>query len=244
MIVTITDEMRGTLTHDGSFLKRLRCSGGLAHGLLAGGVTLLIFAILTGALFLAVGLTRGAFMFGAVLCIPGLVLIIYGRIAHNKRIREYMDYYLKVTGLGRDDLSLADREILEPDTILIGHPIKAIHKKDYSLGCFITKHFLIVPLPGGTCYLRRLQDLAAAVYSNEVPGVCGYVSGITFMAKNDELPGYDSFLPEDECMEVIRILKERYPRIITDQKFMYEGKQYDVMKDYLAVARLFREVHG
>lgn len=175
MIVTITDEIRSNLTLDGSVLKRMRSAGGIAFGLLAGGVTLLISAVLVGGLFIALGVTRGGFMFGGVFFFPGLVLVIYGRNAHNRRIRGYLDYYQKVSRLGADDLNLADREILEPDTILIGHTLKG-KRKDSSLGCFITKHFLIAPLPGGECYLRRIQDMAAAVYSNEVPGVCAYTT--------------------------------------------------------------------
>lgn len=247
MNVPITDEMRRTLTRDGSVLKRLRSSGGIAQGILGGGVTLLIFAVLLSAFFLALGVPGGVRLFGIGLSIPGLILILYGRIAHTKRINEYLDYFRKESGLGIDEINQADREILEPGTVLIGHmiPIRGRRGKEEStLGCFITKNFLIVPLPGGTCYMRRIQDLAAAVYSDEVPGVCAYVSGITFLSKNDDTPGYDSFLTKDECMEIINVLHERNPRIIIDQKFLYDGKQYDVMKDYQVVAKLFREVHG
>ena len=243
MFVTITDEMRKNLFVDGSILKRLRCSGGISHGILAGGVAMLVCAALVSALFFALDVMGGVFLFGGVCGFLGLIMVLIGRVLHNKRIRGYLDYYQKLSGLGTEELNLVDREIQEPGTILIGHPLPG-KKKDYSLGCFITKHYLLAPLPGGDSYLRRIEDLAAAVYSNEVPGAFAYVPGLTFLAKNDEKPGYNSFLLEDECVEIMSVLKERNPKIITEQKFFYKGKQYDVMKEYKEVAQLFREVHG
>lgn len=244
MIVTITNEMRQTLTKDGSVLKRLRSAGGLPFALLAAGDFLLAAAVLLGIPFLIGGMAGIALALAGVLVIPGFILVMYGITAQNKRLRGYLAYYQTTTGLEEDDLKLADREILEPGTILIGHPLKGKRRKDYSLGCFITKHFLIAPYPAGTCYLRSLQDLAAAVYTNEIPGINGYLSGIVFLSKNDVMASYDSLLTKDECMEIIAILKEKKPTLITDQRFFYKEKQYDIIKDYKEIASLYKEVNG
>lgn len=244
MAATITNEMRKTLTKDGSVLKRLRSAGGLPFALLASGILLLVIAALMGIPLLIAGMAGIALALAGAFVIPGLILVIYGIIAYNKRVQGYLAYYQKTTGLKADDLKLADREILEPGTVLISHPLKGKRGKDYSLGCFITKHFLVAPFPGGTCYLRQIKDLAAVIYTNEIPGINGCISGVVFLSENDPLPSYDASLTKDECMEIISIIKEKNPKTITDQRFFYKEKQYDIIKDYKEVARLFKEVNG
>ncbi len=241
MILEYSNKMKEKITRDGSVLKHIRSIGGGSAGAMAGGIVLLIFGVLLGGLCLAVGLLAVAAAIGVILVLPGLILYIIGSSARRRRLANYLDYYRKETGYSDQELAAVERELQDPTTILYGYVPEGTSKKNRRVGVFLTRNYFVVPEVLGTCYIKRIPEIAAAAYSERIPGVNGYRSGLVYVASGERETRHNSLLPKDSCMEIIAELSRRNPAVITAQRFLYEGEQYDLLSDGEKVARLYEK---
>jgi len=224
------------LAKSGSILKGLRCGKGGGLGLIAGGWTLIGFAIFTGLLFLPMGIIGGAVFFLALLGIPGIILIAIGIPMRNKRNRTYMEFYQKETGFDEQELLQLDQELASPNAEIIGYVRSGGSKKHPGIACIITDHYFVTEW----YYIRRLEDLVAVAYTNETN-----IFGLLCLSKQDEKARFMTFgaasdKKEALCSEIIQALLRRNPNLICHKRFLWNGQKFDLEKDSQAILEMYR----
>lgn len=244
MILSLTDSRKKKLTKDGSVLKYLRSVGGGYKGCFAGGLVLVFSALFLAVLFIPVGLGAGGIVFAGLFGIPGICLIVFGLTAQKRKVQSYLSYYQKETGFDVDEIQQIDREIMAPTTVTVGYMSDRTRRREPEVGCFITDHHFIMPMLMGNSYIKRISDIVAVAYSEEIPGINGYKYGLLFLSRTDNSVGYNAELTKEACLETIQALSKRNPSIITHQKFLYEGKKYNLLDNWQDIVQLHREVCG
>lgn len=230
MIISVTEEMRRKMTKDGSVLKYLRNTGGMNKGCFAGGIFLVIAAAVLGVSFKSIPIV-GLF-FGGIFGIPGVLMLLMGFIFQKKKVNGYLSFYQKESGYGAEEIKRIDQELLASDVICISTMPAGTALKDLQVGCFITRNYLVMPSPLGKSYIRRLEDVMAAIYCKTIPGIGGYKQGLVFVSKQDDELYYNANFTISSCNEVIQALHDRNPQIITDQFYERNGVQFDLLKDW------------
>ncbi len=235
MRIILTEKMKKKVAKGGSVLKACRTRVGGAKGLMAGGITLVVSGVLTGLPFLMSG--PGGLVLLCFFGIPGLLCIISGAVLQVRKAAQYTKFYSEQTGYSESDILMADRELLMPQTAVFGN---SASRKD--IRCYITEHFL-VSVTRLECYVRRLEDLRAAFYSEEIPGAEALESGMVFVSRQ-EIEGeprinpytyrkcggdMNGFLNRESCAEIAEELNKRAPHVITSQKVVRGGVPYDLM---------------
>ncbi len=242
MILQKGDKRRERYLKDGDVLRRMRDVGGKGKGCMAGGITLLVFGVLLGAPCLFIGI-KAAAVVGGIFGIPGLLLILLGKSMQAKKMKNYLSYYQEATGFDEQELKRVEQEIMAPDMILIGNVPdenrQGASEKNPQISCMITEHYFVVPMLMGESYIRRIEDMILATYSQEILGVNGYKHGLVFLSKKDMDAYINAFLTRETCGEVIRALQSKKPDLITAQRFAYGGRQFDVITDGKEIARVF-----
>ena len=235
MKITITEKMREKAKKSGSVLKLSRIRTGGARGAIAAGITFLVFGLFSGLPFLIQGLFGGVLLF-AMMAIPGLIFLIVGFFLKKKRSRDYLEFFVKETGYSREELSQAEDELLAPQTTAVGSSGKN------SISCYITEHFL-VSVTKEACYVRRLSDMVAVFYSEEIPGIDSQISGVMFISERDIAReprtnpytyrlcgGYSNILLDRQsCAEVQEEIAKRGAVILTNQRFSDGKTMYDLL---------------
>jgi len=235
MRITITEKMRERARRRGSVLKLNRIRIGGPKGAIAAGITLLVFGLFSGLPFLIQGFFGGILLF-AMMGIPGLILLIIGSILKKKRARDYLEFYVKETGYSRRELLQAEDELLAPQTVAFGNSGKN------GIFCYITEHFL-VSVTKEACYVRKLSDMVAVFYSEEIPGIDGQGSGVMFISERDIsrepctnpytyrlCGGYSNILLDRQsCVEVQGEIEKRGAVILTNQRFSDGKTMYDLL---------------
>ncbi len=235
MKITITEKMREKARRRGSVLKLSRIRTGGAKGAIAAGITFLVFGLFSGLPFLIQGLFGGLLLF-AMMGIPGLIFLIIGGILQRKRAKDYLGFYVNETGYSREELLQAEDELLAPQTAAVGNAGKN------GISCYITEHFL-VSVTKEACYVRKLSDLIAVFYSEEIPGIDSQVSGVMFISEKDIAReprtnpytyrlcgGYSNILLDRQsCMEVQGEIAKRGAVILTNQRFSDGRTMYDLL---------------
>jgi len=224
------------LAKSGSILKGLRSFKGGGLGLIAGGWVLIGFAIFIGLLFLPMGIDGGALFFLGIFGVPGIILIGIGIPMRNKRNRSYMEFYKKETGFSEEELLQLDRELAAPDVEIIGYIRAGGSKKHPGIACVITEHYFVTEW----YYIRRLEDMIAAVYTNETT-----IFGLLCLSKQDEDTRFMTFAaPSDKkqalCTEIIQALQRRKPDLICHKRFLWNGQGFDLEKDGRAFIQMYR----
>lgn len=242
MILQKGDKRRERYLKDGDVLRRMRDVGGGGKGCMAGGITLLVFAVLLGAPSLLASL-KAALVVGGFFGIPGLLLILLGRSMQKKKLKNYLSYYQEATGFDEQELKKVEQEIMAPDMIMIGNVPEenrqGASEKNPQISCMITAHYFVAPMLMGESYIRRIEDMILATYSQEIPGTGGYKHGLVFLSKKDMDAYMNAFLTREVCGEVIRALQAKKPDLITSQRFEYGGRKFDVITDGKEIARVF-----
>lgn len=264
MRMEMTKDLKKKAGNYGSVLKAYRAQGGGGAGIMAGGIVLLVFGVLLGALALLGSLRAGAVVF-AVFGGPGLLLTLLGNAKRKKRIESYLDFYLKDSGLNREELQEADRELMGPDAVKIGCATdRSGGKKEIVF--MITEHYFLSAWPVCGAYLRKIEDIVAAFYSAQIPGIDGYRQNLFVITRRDigeagikneytkkQYRGFEnSILTKQKhcrevCMEVLGELASRAPRLITCQNIVVDGVKYDLLsmndwkKDW---EKIFRATDG
>ncbi len=245
MILQKGDRRREKYLKDGNVLKKMRNVGGWAKGVMAGGIVLLVCALLIDIPFLISGLDGAVIFFGAIFLVPGLLMFLMGNAAHKKKMRNYVSYYKKATGFSEEEVHQVERELMEPDMVMFGNVPEenrqGASERNPQIACMITKNYFVAPFTLGESYIRRLSDMVLAAYSIEIPGIGGSTDGLIFLAKNDTDAYKNATLTRDVCREIIGTLQARKPEIITSQRFEYKGQKYDVLTDAAQIARVMSE---
>ncbi len=242
MILQKGDRRREKYLKDGNVLKKMRNVGGWAKGVMAGGIVLLVSAALLVIPFLFGGLIKAALFFGGIFLVPGLLMFLLGNAAHKRKMNNYLSYYQKVTGFSEEEMRQVERELMEPDMMMFGNVPEenrqGASEKNPQIVCMITKNYFVAPLIMGKSYIRRVSDMVLAAYSIEIPGMGGSTDGLIFLSKQDTDAHKNATITRAVCGEIIGVLKERNPAIITTQRFEHNGRKYDVITDAAEIARV------
>ena len=243
MILQKGDQRRERFLKDGNVLRRMRDAGGAGKGCIAGGIVLLVFAVLLSAPCLIAGLGKAAVAVGGFFMAPGFFLVFLGRGMQTKKVTNYLTYYREATGFDEQELRKVEQEIMAPSMVMIGNvPTEnrqGASEKNPQISCMITDHYFVVPLLMGESYIRRIEDMVLAAYSQEIPGINGYQHGLIFLSKKDTDAYKNAFLAREACGEVIGALQARKPDLITSQRFEYGGRHFDAVTDGKEIARVF-----
>lgn len=256
MRVVITEKMRKEAEKGNSILKVSRTRAGGAKGAVGAGIVFLVFALFSGLLlwFLAMAFV-GVFMF-LLLGIPGLIFVGIGAVLQRKKAKNYLEFYKKESGYDESELRQAERELLMPQTVAIGSSADTGRRKQ-PVHCYITENFL-VSLTLDACYVRKLSDMRAAFYSQEIPGGDSLIRGLVLISRQDiareprtnpftyrQCGGYtDALLEKEDCAEVAAEITKRNPSVITSQRFSDGKKEHNLLsmdcweEDWEAILRV------
>lgn len=246
MKTEMTKDLKKKVDKYGSVLAAFRSQGGAGKGLMAGGISLFICGAMLGGLLMISNVVGGIVVFG-IFIFPGLAMFVPGLVLDKKRQAGYLEYYQKQTGYSLEDLREADRELLSPDAV------KIISKTNRSAGkretvFFITPHYFLSIWPIYGCYLRKLDDIVAAFYSNEIPGINGYRQNLFIITRQDahskgrkneytgkQYAGFENGQLTDLkncreiCDEALSEMAVRAPHIITSQYIVVKGVKYNLL---------------
>lgn len=247
MVLERGDKRREDFLKDGRVLLRMRNTGGGAKGCMAGGITLIVIAVLLMAAFLAMDLAlAGTLVFGGFFGIPGILLLVLGLLLQRRKMKKYLDYYQEETGFDKEELRRLEQEILEPDMVMFGNVPEekntGASEKHPQIACMLTKNYFVMPMVMGKSYIRRISDMILATYSQEIPGINGYKHGLVFLSRRDDIAYMNAFLTRDVCDEIMKALWEKNPEIITQQRFSYGERSYDVIKDSPEIVKLYESL--
>lgn len=228
----------------GSLLKAYRTQGGFALGAFAGGIVLLLFGIGLAIPSALIDIFIGLIVF-LILGGPGLILCLVGNAKHKKRIDTYIDFFQKDTGYSAQEIEQADQELMRPDAVKIGSKTDDGRK---GVVFIVTEHYFLSVWAVKGCYLRKLDDIVAAFYSNEVPGINGYRQSLFIITRQDtkkpgeknsytgkQYLGFENGMLtmqrdcKNTCSEVLNEMVKRAPHIITSQYISVKGTRYNLL---------------
>ncbi len=244
MILEVGDKRREKYLNKDNILYSMRNTGGMAKGIMAGGVTLIGCGVFLLALFAMTGFIEAGIVIGGFFIVLGIPFIPGGIFFHKRKMRNYIGYYQEITGFDADEIMRVEQEIRQPDMVMIGNvpydnPGSGISEKNPQIACMITKNYFIMPLIAGASYIRRNSDMVLAAYSDEIPGVGGLRHGLVFISNRDDSAYKNSTLTKDACEEIIGTLTQKNPALITCRKFTYADRHYDAQTDGAEIARLW-----
>lgn len=246
MKAEMTKDLQKVVAKHGSVLAAYRSQGGGGKGLAAGGITIAIIGILIGVPLMFVN-AAGGLVILAIFVLPGIALGVPGVILDKSRMSSYLEYYQKQTGYSIEELQAADRELMSPDAV------KIVSRTNRSAGkpetvFIITPHYFLSVWPVYGCYLRRLDDIVAAFYSNEIPGINGYRRNLFVITRWDtrskpnnnsytgkQYRGFENAILSDMnncrevCEEAVAEMAARAPHIITSQNIIVRDVRYNLL---------------
>lgn len=209
----------------GSILKAIRIDKGGGKGLIAGGIVLLVAALL----FSFFG---GLIFFG----IPALLLLAIGIPLKYKREASWISYYQEKTGYSESEILQIDRELASPSVTLV---ITSGAATNNCIACFFTEHYMV--MNGVYPYVRRLEDFIAVAFSDSTD-----IWSMASLTKQDEKTKAvglftDSAKKAALCSEIIQELNRRNPNILCGQAIVCEGRHYILERDGAEILRLYQE---
>lgn len=112
----------------------------------------------------------------------------------------------------------------------------------------VTEHYFLSVWPIKGAYLRKLNDIVAAFYSNEIPGNGGYRQNLFVITRQDTMMpgmkneytgkqyrGFENIIIKEQrncpdlCAEVLAEMAKRVSHIITCQKILVHGVGYNLL---------------
>ena len=246
MRMEMTRSMQKSIAKHGSVLKAFRSQGGGGAGLMAGGIVLVVVGIPLGLLCLLALGSRGILV-GAFFAVPGLLLILWGMSLRKKRLANYLEFYKKDTGYSEAELQEADRELMSPDAVKIGGKMDNSGGKE-GIIFMVTEHYFLTIWPVYGAHLRKLDDIVAAFYSAQIPGIGGYRQNLFVISRQEiakkgeknpftkkEYQGFECGMMSEQrhcqqtCAEVLEEMIKRAPHIITSQNIAVNGVPYNLI---------------
>lgn len=246
MKAEMTKSLRKTAEKYGSVLAAFRSQGGAGKGLAAGGIAVVAMGILIGVPLLYVNFAGGLVVL-MILAVPGIAMAIPGAIVHKVRMKDYLEYYHKQTGYSIEELRAADQELMSPDAVKIVSRTSRSGVRPETV-FIITPHYFLSVWAMYGCYLRRLDDIVAAFYSNEIPGINGFRRNLFVITRWDirskpvknaytgkQYMGFENAILSDMkncrevCEEAVAEIAARAPHIITCQNIIVKGVRYNLI---------------
>jgi len=248
MKAEMTKDLQKKVDKYGSVLAAFRSQGGGGKGLAAGGISLMVAGVLIGLLLLLVNVkVAGCLAIMGVFALPGLAMFVPGIIMDKRRQAGYLEFFQKETGYSQEELKEADRELLGQGAVkIVCKTDRMAGKKETAF--IVTEHYFLSVWPARGCYLRKLDDIVAAFYSNEIPGIGGYRQGLFVITRQDtrdkgvenvfthrQYRGFENgqLVNQKDCREicdeVIAEMVARAPHIITSQNIIAKGVRYNLL---------------
>ncbi len=242
MILEPDEKLKKKMAKNGSVLQYMYSVAGAGKGLITMGAMFIgIGAMLAAALLGTLGTEKAALVV-VVAAVPGILLIILGIFLQQKREKGWVAGYMKKTSLNEQELHQVDQEFRQPGTILFSLD-KGKDTNNLKRMGFITSNY--VKFPGVKPCIFRLEDVVACLYTKKM--LCadgGYERALIAYA----VDGVWAFLytspPEKASLEIVKLLKEHNPRIITDHHFAYEDREYDTVQQVEEVIALHKRIYG
>ena len=231
------------MSKNGSVLQYMYSVSGAGKGLIAMGVMLIVIAaMLSAALFQTTG-AAGVMKMAAAIIIPSVLLIVWGVFLQKKKESGWMKAYTQAgPGLSEQEVHQIDQEFQREGTVLFsldnGKDANSLKKMG-----FITANYL--KFPGTNPCVFRLEDMVACFYTKKL--LCkdgGYDDALIAYPLDAEKGFIITEPPEKASLEIVKAVKERNPKVITDHHFAYEGKEYDAAAGMDQVIELHRQVYG
>ena len=246
MKAEMTKSLRKTAEKYGSVLAAFRSQGGAGKGLAAGGIAVAAMGILIGVPLLYVNFAGGLVVL-MILAVPGIAMAIPGAIVHKVRMKDYLEYYHKQTGYSIEELRAADQELMSPDAVKIVSRTSRSGVRPETV-FIITPHYFLSVWAMYGCYLRRLDDIVAALSSTEIPGINGFRRNLFVITRWDirskpvknaytgkQYMGFENAILSDMkncrevCEEAVAEIAARAPHIITCQNIIVKGVRYNLI---------------
>lgn len=219
---------------EGSILKAIRTGKGAGVGLIAGGICLLVFALLIAI----PSIIMGEIIVAVISLLPGLLMIVFGIRLKHRRESDWLSYYKKETGFTEMELRQLDRELASSSVRLVicRQPNTTT---DSFIACFITENYMV--MNGVYPYIRRLEDIIAVAFSDSTD-----IWSMAILTKQDkETLTVGLFTSTDRkatlCREIMQELYRRNPNILCGQEIVCEGQYYILERDGAILLRLYRE---
>lgn len=244
MVFEPDEKMKKKMSQDGSVLKFMYSVAGLGKGLAAAGGMLAGIGVLLGVMFqmtLEMEMVQ-ILMFAGAFVIPGILLVLGGVKLQKTRNDKWLKQYVKETGLPEAEILKADQEFREPGTILFSFEKQKDTNSLKKMG-FITKHY--IKMPGIGASMARMENLVACFYTNKFRCLDGGYDRAFVAYSNDKKMAISNFsIKEKDAVEIVQAVLKRNPSVIHDHHFMYEGKEYDAVRDMDEVIALHNKVTG
>lgn len=242
MVLIPDDRLKQKMAKNNSVLQYMYSVAGLGKGLIAMGVMLIGIGVLLGMALLNVIGSQGAVKLAAAIVVPGILLVALGIFVQQKRESGWLEAYKKETGLSEQELHQIDEEFKQPGTVLFSLDNGKDTNSLKRIG-FITANY--IKFPGISPYICRLNDMVACFYTKKYLCQDGGYDRALIAYNNDGKLGYvQSSPPEKASLEIVKVIGEHNPKIITDHHFAYEGREYDAVRGMDEVIALHKEIYG
>lgn len=222
----------------GSILKAIRIDKGGGMGLIAGGIFLLIVALMLGMpLMINVGILQGLVIV-AFFGVPALLLFVIGFRMKHKRETEWMAYYQEETGYSQGELQQIDRELASASTSIVICRAPGSVTDNYIAG-FFTDHYVLIN--GVYPYLRRLDDIIAVAFSDSTD--IWSMASLTKLDEETMMVGLstDTHRKPTLCRELMQEICRRNPKILCGQSIACDGRNYILERDGAQLLHLYQE---
>jgi len=242
MVFIPDDRLKQKMLKNGSALQFMYSVAGAGKGLIAAGGMLIGIAVLMAAALFSVMGAMNAMIMAAVIIVPSILLVVLGIRMQKKKESGWMKAYMEPTGLSEQDIRQVEQEFMQPDTLFFAFDKGKDTNSLKKMG-FVTKTF--IKFPGVNTYVFRLDDMVACFYTKKY--LCddgGYDRAFVAYPLNSEWGVLLRNPSEKACLEIVKAISERNPKIITDHHFAYEGKEYDAVRGLDDVIALHKRVYG
>lgn len=242
MVFIPNDKLKQKMSKNGSVLQFMYSVAGAGKGLIAMGAMLIGIAIMLAAALSGIIGTAGSVKMAVVIIVPSILLIVLGVHMQKKKESGWLKAYMEPTGLGEQEVYQIEQEFKQPDTLLFsldkGKDTNSLKKMG-----FITKTY--IKFPGVNTFVFRLDDMVACFYTKKY--LCqdgGYDRAFVAYPLNSEWGILQTSPPEKASLEIVKVIAERNPKVITEHHFSYEGKEYDAVRGLDEVIALHKRVFG
>lgn len=242
MVLVPDDKLKRKMSKNGSVLQFMYSAAGAGKGLIAMGAMLIgISIMLAAALVNTIG-TASAIRMAVIIIVPSILLIVLGVYMQKKKESGWIKAYMEQSKMGEQEVYQIDQEFRQSDTVLFSLDKGKDTNSLKRIG-FITRNY--IKFPGLSSCVFRLDDMVACFYTKKY--LCqdgGYDRALVAYPLNGEYGFLQDSPPEKASLEIVKLIGERNPKIITEHHFAYEGKEYDAVRGLDEVIALHKRVYG
>ena len=242
MVLIPDDKLKRKMTKNGSVLQFMYSATGAGKGLAAMGAMFMVIGALLAAALSNIMDPGAMIKMLAVIEIVGILLVVWGISMQKKKESKWAEAYGKMTGFGQQELHQVDEEFKQPKTVLFALDKGKDTNSLKRIG-FITEHY--IKFPGIQSCVFRLDNIVACFYTKKY--LCedgGYDRALVAYGLDNDWGFLQRDAPEKASLEIVKVISEHNPKIITDHHFTYEGIEYDAVRGLEDVIALHKRVYG